>query len=151
MLYNNITLTSDISLWTAKTFFNSVNKPLKIFAYFIVRLNFFSFQISSKLLNYEKKTKKIVMSSLADQLKSIRSNNETILDKKKRTKIHSVSLLYEPQVAAQQDFDTIYTVSFDALKELELIDPRFAVFENNLFSESSLSIDRLVQVGFQEN
>lgn len=86
------------------------------------------------------------MSSLARQLSVIRANNETIQDKKKRKKIHSVSLVYEPQVAANQDFDTIYSASLDALRELELLDPRFASFENSLFSETSLCIDRQVQV-----
>jgi U3 small nucleolar RNA-associated protein 10 len=90
------------------------------------------------------------MSSLAGQLKALRTNNETILDKKKRSKVHGVSLIYEAQIAIQQDFETIYAASLEALKELELLDPRFTTFENSLFAESSLSIDRQIQVCLSE-
>lgn len=86
------------------------------------------------------------MSSLANQLAALNSGNDTILDKKKKKKIHSVSLVFEPKVAANQDYETVYFYSLDALRELEMIDPRFQSFESSLFAESSLHVDRLVQV-----
>lgn len=88
------------------------------------------------------------MSSLANQLKAVKASNNasTVLDKKKKKKIHSVSLVFEANVAADQQWEIIYYYSLDALRELEVIDPRFEQFENSLFAESSIQIDRLVQV-----
>jgi U3 small nucleolar RNA-associated protein 10 len=87
------------------------------------------------------------MSSLAAQLVAISVNNDTVLDKKKRKKIHSVSLVFEPKIAVQQDYETIFFGSLEALRELEILDSRFSAFENSLFSETSIHVDRTVQVG----
>ncbi len=86
------------------------------------------------------------MSSLASQLANIASSGVSVVDRKQRQKLHSVSLVYEHNIAAAQDYETIYSASLDALRDLEQIDPRFSVFENNLFSETSISVDRFVQV-----
>jgi U3 small nucleolar RNA-associated protein 10 len=91
------------------------------------------------------------MSSLAAQLAAVGGDNGTILDKKKKKKIHSVSLIYEPKIAANQDFESIYVTSLQALRELELLDPNFRAFESSLFSETSISVDRLVQVSVKKN
>ena len=86
------------------------------------------------------------MTSLASQLAGIKANNNaTVLDKSRRRKLHSVSLLYDSKVAASQDFETIYYESVESFRELASIDSRFLVFENSLFSETSIRFDRLVQ------
>ncbi|SSD59858.1 probable U3 small nucleolar RNA-associated protein 10 [Saccharomycodes ludwigii] len=83
------------------------------------------------------------MSSLKDQLSQIAANNSTVaLDRKKRQKIHSASLIYNPKTAATQDYEFIYENSIEALNELIDIDPRFEFFTRSLFSESSIVIDR---------
>ncbi|ODQ64080.1 hypothetical protein NADFUDRAFT_53059 [Nadsonia fulvescens var. elongata DSM 6958] len=90
------------------------------------------------------------MSSLASQLAGIKaSNNASVLDRKKRKKIHSVSLIYDAKVAATQDYNGIFYMALDALRELELLDPRFEAFENSLFSDTSIEVDRLVQTAEQ--
>lgn len=86
------------------------------------------------------------MSSLASQLAAINSRSHTVLEKKKKKSIHSVSLVFDPQEAAGQDYETIFYYSLEALRELEVLDPRFEAFENSLFAESAISVDRLVQV-----
>ncbi|ODV97206.1 hypothetical protein PACTADRAFT_48956 [Pachysolen tannophilus NRRL Y-2460] len=84
--------------------------------------------------------------SLSQQLSTIAGANQTLaLDRKKRSKLHSVSLIYDPKFASTQDYDSIYQVSLDALEELELIDKRFGRFKLTIFSETSISVDRLIQ------
>lgn len=89
---------------------------------------------------------KLSMSSLQAQLAGIQANNNaTILNKSKRKKIHSVSLIYEPREAAAQDFETIYYGALPAFRELEALDRRFSAFSRSLFSETSVRFDRSVQ------
>ncbi|CCE64587.1 hypothetical protein TPHA_0I00810 [Tetrapisispora phaffii CBS 4417] len=86
------------------------------------------------------------MSSLRDQLTQVASSNATVaFDRKRRQKLHSTSLIYNPKTAATQDYDTIFELATNALQELIEIDPNFEIFEKTLFSESSISIDRNVQ------
>lgn len=87
-----------------------------------------------------------MQSSLAAQLAGIRANNNaTVLDKSKRKKIHSVSLVYETKEAASQDFESIYYDCLEAFHELETIDHKFSAFADSLFSETSIRFDRMVQ------
>lgn len=86
------------------------------------------------------------MSSLADQLAGIALRSKAVaLDRKKRTKIHSVSFLQDPLIAATQDYETIYYDSLEALERLETLDRRFGKFKNSIFSNASIQIDRQVQ------
>ncbi|QHS74146.1 snoRNA-binding rRNA-processing protein UTP10 [Saccharomyces paradoxus] len=86
------------------------------------------------------------MSSLSDQLAQVASNNATVaLDRKRRQKLHSASLIYNSKTAATQDYDFIFENASQALEELSQIEPRFAIFSRTLFSESSISLDRNVQ------
>lgn len=86
------------------------------------------------------------MTSLADQLAGIAQQSKAIaLDRKRRTKIHSVSFLHDPKIAATQDYESIYYDSLDALHRLQTLDHRFIKFENKIFSETSIQIDRQVQ------
>lgn len=86
------------------------------------------------------------MTSLAEQLAGIAQESKAVaLDRKRRTKIHSVSFLHDPKFAATQDYESIYYDALDALQRLESLDRRFARFENSIFSETSIQIDRQVQ------
>lgn len=86
------------------------------------------------------------MSSLREQLSQVSAQNATIaLDRKKRQKLHSASLLYNPKTASTQDYDFIFENAIIALKELIEIEPKFDIFTRTLFSDSSMSIDRNLQ------
>ncbi|ODQ58011.1 hypothetical protein WICANDRAFT_64160 [Wickerhamomyces anomalus NRRL Y-366-8] len=88
--------------------------------------------------------------SLASQLGSIAAANSTVaFDRKRRQKLHSVSLIYNSKVAATQDYEIIYSNAYEALEELITIDKRFSFFKNSLFSETSVSVDRNVQTAEQ--
>jgi U3 small nucleolar RNA-associated protein 10 len=82
--------------------------------------------------------------SLARQLKSIRSDITATLDKRKFEKVSS--LLFEPDEAAVQDFDTVLALGQNGLHGLIQIDPRFQKFEQTLFSDTAKGIDRAIQV-----
>ncbi|KAF7501801.1 hypothetical protein DV113_000134 [Geotrichum candidum] len=86
-----------------------------------------------------------MVSSLASQLAAINAGNTQVIDRKKRKQIHSVSLIFTPKVAAGQDYETIYSVAIEGLTDLEQLDPRFAAFRNNIFADTSISVDRLTQ------
>lgn len=86
------------------------------------------------------------MSSLRDQLAQVAQNNATVaLDRKRRQKLHSASLVYNPKTAATQDYEQIYETALESFHSLVELDSRFKVFGNSLFSETSVSIDRNVQ------
>lgn len=87
-----------------------------------------------------------MVSDLAAQLANINAGNTIVLDRKKRKKLHSVSLIFEPHEAVGQDYETIFSIAIEGLTDLEQLDPRFGAFRNNIFSESSISVDRLLQV-----
>ena len=83
------------------------------------------------------------MSSLRDQLSQIAQQNQGVaLDRKKRSKIHSASLIYNPKVASTQDYEYLFETATSALEELISIDPKFQVFTKSLFNESSINLDR---------
>ncbi len=79
---------------------------------------------------------------LAAQLARIRTQTTNPLDLKAQKKAHSQSLLFETRIAATQDFDAIYQLCYEGYEELCQLDPRFAVFASNLFSEQSKQEDR---------
>lgn len=85
-------------------------------------------------------------SNLAAQLANINAGNTLVHDRKKRKKIHSVSLIFEPSEAASQDYETIYSIAIEGLDVLEQLDPRFNAFRNSIFAETSINVDRLLQV-----
>lgn len=86
------------------------------------------------------------MSSLSDQLAQVAANNAVVaLDRKKRQKLHSASLIYNPKTATTQDYDFIFDNAVAALDELIEIDSRFEIFKKTLFSDNAISIDRNVQ------
>jgi U3 small nucleolar RNA-associated protein 10 len=86
------------------------------------------------------------MSSLASQLSNVAAGSSTVaFDRKKRQKLHAVSLIYTSKVAVTQDYEIIYSNAYEALEELITVDKRFSFFKNSLFSETSVSVDRDVQ------
>ncbi|KAJ6263576.1 U3 small nucleolar RNA-associated protein [Drechslerella dactyloides] len=96
---------------------------------------------------------KPMASTLAAQLQALQARPSTLsttTDPKTLRKLHAVSLLFTPEHAASQDFDTIYAVCRDGFDELCALDRRFIVFDRTLFSEQSIGIDRDV-LGVEEN
>ena len=79
---------------------------------------------------------------LAAQLAQIRAQATNSLDLKAQKKAHSQSLLFEPRVAATQDFDTIYQICYEGFEELCCLDPCFNGFAGNIFGEQSKQEDR---------
>ncbi|RCK63521.1 U3 small nucleolar RNA-associated protein 10 [Candida viswanathii] len=86
------------------------------------------------------------MSSLASQLQSINEKTASIaLDRKQRSKLHSRSLIFDPKVAAGQDYEYIYDIAVEGLDDLCELDSRFNKFKQTLFSETSVTLDRNLQ------
>lgn len=86
------------------------------------------------------------MSSLASQLQSINEKTASIsLDRKQRSKLHSRSLIFDPKVAAGQDYEYIYDIASEGLDDLCELDSRFNKFRQTLFSETSVTLDRNLQ------
>ena len=79
---------------------------------------------------------------LAAQLAQIRAQSTNPLDLKAQKKAHSQSLLFDPRVAATQDFDTIYQICYEGFEELCRLDSRFNGFAGNIFGEQSKQEDR---------
>ena len=80
--------------------------------------------------------------ALASQLAQVRSQSTNPLDLKAQKKAYSRSFLFEPSVAASQDFESLYQLCHEGFQELCRLDPRFAGFAANLFSEQSKYEDR---------
>lgn len=82
--------------------------------------------------------------SLARQLQAIKSDTVATLDKRKHEKV--ASLLFDPQEAAHQDFNSVFSLGSNGLHGLIQSEPRFQKFEKTLFAETSKEIDRTIQV-----
>jgi U3 small nucleolar RNA-associated protein 10 len=80
--------------------------------------------------------------SLAKQLAQIAVKSKTTLNAKAQKANHSKSLIWEPKVAANQGFQTLYPVCYEGFEELCGLDARFTPFRATLFSEQSQSEDR---------
>ena len=80
--------------------------------------------------------------ALASQLAHIRAYSTNSIDLKAQRNAHSQSLLFEPDVAAAQDFDSLYHLCHEGFQELCCLESRFAGFADNLFSEQSKYEDR---------
>ena len=80
--------------------------------------------------------------ALASQLAQIRAYSTNPLDLKAQKKAHSRSLLFEPSVAATQDFESLYQICCEGFQELCRLDVRFAGFADSIFSEQSKHEDR---------
>ena len=90
-------------------------------------------------------------SALVSQLAQIRAQGVNPLDLKAQRKAHSQSLLFDPQVAATQDFDTIFWVCNEGFQDLCRLDSRFADFAPSIFSEQSKQADRTQMTALQNS
>ena len=88
-------------------------------------------------------------SALVSQLGQIRVRSSNSLNLKAQKKAHSQSLIFEPSIAATQDFDTIYQLCHEGFRELCHLDSRFIRFSGNIFSEQSKQEDRTLMTESQ--
>ncbi|KAK6205883.1 hypothetical protein LQW54_008073 [Pestalotiopsis sp. IQ-011] len=82
------------------------------------------------------------MSSLAAQLATIAANSKTTLDVRAQKAAHSKSLIFEPRIAASQNYQTLYKICREGFDELCQLDARFGAFASTIFSEQSQDEDR---------
>ena len=80
--------------------------------------------------------------TLAAQLVKIRAESTNSHDLKAQKKAHSQSLLFEPGIAATQDFDLVYEICLQGFEDLCRLDTRFTQFASSIFSEQSKEEDR---------
>ena len=90
-------------------------------------------------------------SSLAAQLAQIQAKGSNPLDITAQKKRHSQSLIFEPHVAATQDFDSIFLICYEGFSELCRVDSRFTGFAKNVFSEQSKKQDRAQMTALQND
>ncbi|KAF2843578.1 hypothetical protein M501DRAFT_994555 [Patellaria atrata CBS 101060] len=82
------------------------------------------------------------MSILKRQLDAIAATSTHQLDLKAQKSAHGKSLIFEPRIAASQDFHTIYQLCHESFEELCRLDGRFLVFSRSIFSEQSKTVER---------
>lgn len=82
------------------------------------------------------------MTSLQQQLSSIRAQSTQELNLKAQKVAHSKSLIFPPAEAASQSLFDIHQICVRGFKELCRLDSRFDAFAGTLFSEQSLDIER---------
>ena len=115
--------------------------------FFFMSINFFN---SKNLFLTESKSPHSLSvlpkmaTSLARQLQAIRSDTVATLDKRKHDKV--ASLLFDPQEAAEQDFNSVYALALNGLHGLIQINPEYKQYAKTLFAQTSKEIDRSVQV-----
>ncbi|KAH8205749.1 hypothetical protein TruAng_000025 [Truncatella angustata] len=80
--------------------------------------------------------------SLAAQLAQIAASSKTTLDVRAQKAAHSKSLIFEPRVAASQNYQTLYNICREGYDELLQLDARFGAFNNTIFSQQSQDEDR---------
>ncbi|MCJ1402119.1 snoRNA-binding rRNA-processing protein utp10 [Xylographa trunciseda] len=80
--------------------------------------------------------------ALATQLSQIAARSTDPLNLKAQKRSHSKSLLFDQNVAASQDFDTIYQICLEGYQELCQMDKRFIGFSRSIFSEQSKREER---------
>jgi U3 small nucleolar RNA-associated protein 10 len=80
--------------------------------------------------------------SLSAQLAQIAAGSKNTLDVKAQKAAHAKSLIFEPRVAASQNYQALYTICREGYDELCHLDARFAPFASTLFSEQSQNEDR---------
>ncbi|XP_039541398.1 HEAT repeat-containing protein 1-like [Pimephales promelas] len=82
------------------------------------------------------------MTSLAHQLKrlALPQNDSNLLSRRE-----VASVLFDPKDAATMDRSTFYALGCTGLEELMGIDPAFSEFQETLFSQASLTLERSIQ------
>jgi U3 small nucleolar RNA-associated protein 10 len=79
---------------------------------------------------------------LQRQLATIAAKSTHELDLKAKKAAHGKSLLFDPQVAVSQDFNSLYQMCVEGFEELCALDPRFTVYSTSIFSEQSKTEER---------
>ncbi|KAL9551329.1 hypothetical protein MBANPS3_004308 [Mucor bainieri] len=83
------------------------------------------------------------MSSLKQQLKKIGTLDlRNVSEASRKTR---ASFLFSAREAADQDLETIYSIAYNGIMELVILDEKFSAFEKTLFSEGMKSVDRVLQ------
>lgn len=82
-------------------------------------------------------------SALASQLQSIASLDASRLTSRGGYP-SSKSYLFSPKEAASHDLDAIHSLGISGFEEIITIDPGFAEFEDELFSEKAKRMDRMM-------
>ncbi|ORY59070.1 U3 small nucleolar RNA-associated protein 10 [Pseudomassariella vexata] len=80
--------------------------------------------------------------ALAAQLAQINSNIKEAVDLKAQKAAHSKSLIFEPRIAATQNFQTLYSICREGFDDLCRLDAHFVSFGTTIFSEQSRDEDR---------
>ncbi|EON97804.1 putative u3 small nucleolar rna-associated protein 10 protein [Phaeoacremonium minimum UCRPA7] len=80
--------------------------------------------------------------SLAAQLAQIAANSKSTLNVKAQRAAHSKSLIFEPRIAAGQNYQSVWSLCHEGFEELCQLDSRFLQFATTLFSEQSQEEDR---------
>ncbi|KAH7038159.1 U3 small nucleolar RNA-associated protein [Microdochium trichocladiopsis] len=80
--------------------------------------------------------------ALSAQLAQIAAASKTTLNVKAQKAAHSKSLIFEPRVAAAQNYQTLFTICREGFDELCQLDPRYVAFGNSIFSPQSQDEDR---------
>ncbi|KAI9889918.1 MAG: snoRNA-binding rRNA-processing protein utp10 [Vezdaea aestivalis] len=80
--------------------------------------------------------------SLAKQLSQIAAKSTNPLNLKAQKIAHSKSLIYDPNEAASQDYDLLYSICIESFSDLCQLDPRFRPFGRTLFSDESRTQER---------
>jgi U3 small nucleolar RNA-associated protein 10 len=88
--------------------------------------------------------------ALQKQLAVIAASSTHQLDLKAQRTAHSKSLLFDPRVAASQDFDSLYQICLEGFRELCQLDHRFLPFSKTLFSDQSKAEER-TQMTIKDN
>lgn len=89
--------------------------------------------------------------SIATQLAQLRAKGSNPTDFKAQKIQHSQSLIFEPRVAATQNFDSLFLMCHEAFHELCLLDSRFTGFASSIFSEQSKQEDRTQMTSVQND
>ncbi|KAI9005428.1 hypothetical protein CLU79DRAFT_841105 [Phycomyces nitens] len=88
------------------------------------------------------------MSTLQQQLKKLGTADLRNVSEVSRK--YKASYLFTAREAADQDLDTIYSIAYNGIMELTILDSKFAAYENTIFSEAMKSVDRVLQTA-EEN
>lgn len=89
--------------------------------------------------------------SIAAQLAQLRAKGSNPLDLKAQKIQHSHSLIFDPRVAATQDFDSLFIICCEAFHDLCMLDSRFTGFARSIFSEQSKQQDRAQMTSTQND
>ncbi|KAH7328498.1 armadillo-type protein [Stachybotrys elegans] len=80
--------------------------------------------------------------SLAAQLAKLAAVSHSTLNVRAQKVAYSKSLIWEPQVAAGQNYESLYSICSEGFQELCQLDDRFIYFQSTIFSPESPEQDR---------